>query len=204
MTAAIPGLERSSSGEHLRFSNLEMPRAGVLACYDLGKSEKNMAEDISVVALTTSIVAAYVEKNHLPADQLPALIQTVHGALGSVRDPAEAAPAATKLSPAQIRRSIRPDALISFEDGKGYKQLKRHLTTRGLTPKAYREKWGLPGDYPLVAASYSATRSALAKAAGLGRKPAANPPKPAQPEVTLAKTRIKGKLSLFGRRSDAN
>lgn len=69
-----------------------------------------------------------------------------------------------------VRKSIMPDALVSFEDGKLYKTLKRHLAGRGLTPAAYREKWGLPPDYPMVAPNYSAVRSALARANGLGRK----------------------------------
>lgn len=73
-------------------------------------------------------------------------------------------------SAGDIRASITPDALVSFEDGKHYKTLKRHLAGRGLTPVAYREKWGLPPDYPMVAPNYSAVRSALARANGLGRK----------------------------------
>jgi predicted transcriptional regulator len=84
------------------------------------------------------------------------------------------------LTPAvPVRRSITPDFLISLEDGKRYKTLKRHLAGLGLTPEAYRRKWGLADHYPMVAPNYSATRSALAKAAGLGRKPPA--PEPAAP-----------------------
>ena len=75
-----------------------------------------------------------------------------------------------KATAAEIRRSIRPDALISFEDGKSYKALKRHLTTRGLTVDQYRAKWGLPNNYPTVLPAYSRARSELAKAAGLGQK----------------------------------
>jgi predicted transcriptional regulator len=73
-------------------------------------------------------------------------------------------------SPAQIKASIKPDELVSFEDGKSYKTLRRHLTGYGLTPEQYREKWGLPRDYPVVAPNYSARRSELAKANGLGKK----------------------------------
>lgn len=80
------------------------------------------------------------------------------------------APETAKATPAQIRASVQPDYLVSFEDGRQYKTLKRHLHTHGLTPAAYREKWGLPADYPLTAASYSARRSALAKANGLGKQ----------------------------------
>jgi predicted transcriptional regulator len=76
------------------------------------------------------------------------------------------------VTPAQIRKSIRPDVLVSFEDGKPYRTLKRHLTRFGLTPDSYRAKWGLPPDYPMTAPSYSETRRALAVERGLGRKPA--------------------------------
>ena len=69
-----------------------------------------------------------------------------------------------------IKRSVTPDFLISLEDGKQYKSLKRHLAGRGLTPDQYRDKWGLPRDYPMVAANYAAQRSELAKKIGLGRK----------------------------------
>ncbi len=71
-------------------------------------------------------------------------------------------------SPAEIRKSVRPDGLVSFLDGRSYKTLKRHLTAYVLTPERYRERFGLPADYPLVAAGYAAQRSALAKAIGLG------------------------------------
>ena len=71
---------------------------------------------------------------------------------------------------AQIRASIRPDTIMSFEDGKSYKALRRHLTLRGLTPEAYKAKWGLPVDYPLVSAAYSARRSKISREIGLGQK----------------------------------
>jgi len=81
-----------------------------------------------------------------------------------------------------VKKSITPDHLISLEDGKRYKSLRRHLSTRGLTPEQYREKWGLPRDYPMVAPNYSKQRSELAKSAGLGqmrRKAAEAPAQPA-------------------------
>jgi predicted transcriptional regulator len=68
------------------------------------------------------------------------------------------------------KKAIKPDGIISFEDGKQYKSMKRHLTTRGMTPEQYREKWGLPKDFPMVAPSYAAARSELAKKMGLGQK----------------------------------
>jgi predicted transcriptional regulator len=123
--------------------------------------------------LTTIVVSNYVEANALAANDLADLIHKVRAALGGVSSTVEAAPEAApvrKLTAAQIRKSITPDALISFEDGKSYKTLKRHLTGHGLTPASYREKWGLGQDYPMVAPAYSAARSAMAKSIGLGAK----------------------------------
>ncbi len=123
------------------------------------------------IGLAVEIVAAYVANNSIPPGDLQALITSVHGALVGLSRPADAdAPAVEKLTPAQIRKSITNDNLISFEDGKPYKTLRRHLTLRGLTPEAYREKWGLPRDYPMTAPSYSAQRSELARALGLGQQ----------------------------------
>jgi predicted transcriptional regulator len=119
-----------------------------------------------------SIVSAYVANNALNMSELPALICCVHAALSRLAKGAAAdtpIKASDKATPAQIRRSVTPDALISFIDGKGYKSLKRHLTGRGLNPHSYRERYGLPADYPMVASSYSERRSALAKAIGLGQ-----------------------------------
>lgn len=87
------------------------------------------------------------------------------------REPAKVLePAVAQPTAAQIRKSVQPDKLISFEDGKGYKTLKRHLTIRGLTPAEYRAKWGLPVGYPMVSPEYSERRSQLARDNGLGRK----------------------------------
>lgn len=120
--------------------------------------------------LTAEIVAAYVSQNKLAPSELEALIRSVHGALARLGEtPTEADPV-ERTSPAAIRRSIRPDGLVSFIDGKTYKMLKRHLTTHGLTPDEYRARYGLPADYPLTAPDYSQHRSEVAKAAGLGTK----------------------------------
>ncbi|SDO45085.1 Predicted transcriptional regulator [Methylobacterium phyllostachyos] len=128
----------------------------------------------SSVELAGDIVAAYVSKNPVPTSELPSLIRNVHGAvsrLASSSAPGIDAPAADVEKPtaAQIRKSITPDALISFIDGRPYKTLRRHLTTHGLDPRGYRDRYGLPADYPMVAASYAEMRSALAKSIGLGR-----------------------------------
>jgi predicted transcriptional regulator len=135
-----------------------------------------VADDRTLIELTTEIVGAYVLANSIAASDLPGLIHGVHQALTGAGQPAAAPEEAdVKATPAQIRKSISPDTLISFEDGKPYKSLKRHLSTRGMTPDDYRTKWGLPKDYPMVAPNYSAQRSALAKTLGLGRKAAPAP-----------------------------
>lgn len=121
--------------------------------------------------LTAAIVAAYVEGNRVEASELGALIHNVYASLtqlGQVN--ADTRSQNSKATAAQIRRSLGSDVLISFEDGKPYRMLRRHLTSLGITPAAYRQKWGLAADYPMTAPSYSAARSALAKKAGLGSR----------------------------------
>ncbi|PYE30265.1 MucR family transcriptional regulator [Rhizobium sp. PP-F2F-G38] len=122
------------------------------------------------ITLTARIVAAYVVKHTVPAAQLPDLIHQTWAALGSLGRTAPAPVVPEKPVPAvPIRKSIQPDYLLSLEDGKPYKSLKRHLMNKyGMTPDAYREKWGLPMDYPMVAPDYAAKRSELAKNLGLG------------------------------------
>lgn len=125
------------------------------------------------IELTAEIVSAYVSNNRVQPADLPALVSSVHaaiGGLGKAVGPAE--PSIEKPTPAQIKKSITPDALISFLDGKPYKTLKRHLTKHGLDPASYRERFGLPHDYPLTATRYSEARSSLARTLGLGRKKA--------------------------------
>ena len=119
--------------------------------------------------MTADIVSAYVSNNPVRPADLGELIAAVHQSLKGLSGPAM--PAVEKIekpTPAQIKKSITPDALISFEDGKSYKTLRRHLSLRGLSPEAYRAKHGLPSDYPMAAASYSAQRSELARTIGLG------------------------------------
>src|SRR4051812_49942083 len=115
------------------------------------------------------IVSAYVASNSVRADDLPELIASVHAALTGLDKTAEPAAGIEKPTPAQVRKSITPDALISFVDGKPYKTLKRHLASHGLNPYSYRARYGLPADYPMVAVNYAAQRSELAKSIGLGR-----------------------------------
>lgn len=118
--------------------------------------------------LTAEIVAAYVAQNRLSPSDIGALIRSVHGALISLGKEAPEPESTQKPTAAQIKRSIRQDALISFIDGKPYRLLRRHLRTHGLTPEEYRARFGLPADYPLTAPDYAAKRSEFAKAAGLG------------------------------------
>jgi len=122
-----------------------------------------------VLGLTAQIVSAHVRHNSVAPDALPGLIQDVYRALTSVGQPTALA---AKPEPAvPVKQSIRQDRIICLEDGKGFSMLKRHLMTdHKLTPQQYREKWGLPRDYPMVAPNYAQTRSALAKKIGLGRK----------------------------------
>ncbi|MDR7040478.1 putative transcriptional regulator [Methylobacterium sp. BE186] len=117
-------------------------------------------------------MSAYVANSSLQPVELPALIVRVHAALNILGSKYTAAEAETATMPAtaQVRKSITPDALISFIDGKYYKTLKRHLSTHGLDPYSYRQRYRLPNDYPMVAASYAAQRSGLAKSVGLGRQ----------------------------------
>ena len=136
----------------------------------------------SLLEMTAEIVAAYVGSNTVAANQIPGLISSIHSALANINEPPPAPePETTKKTTAQIRKSITPDALISFEDGKPYKTLKRHLAGRGLTIAEYKSKWGLPNDYPSTAPNYSAQRSALAKQLGLGQGGRGSSEAPAAP-----------------------
>lgn len=125
-----------------------------------------------LVTLAADIVSAYVSNNHVQSADLPKLLTDVHDAIRGVSGGSAPAVEASqpKATAQEIRRSITPDHLISFEDGKSYKTLRRHLTLRGLSPEQYRTKWGLPPDYPMTSASYSEQRSELARALGLGQQ----------------------------------
>lgn len=139
--------------------------------WEITVSETTEAPTNNFIDLTAEIVCAYVSNNHVQPAELTALISSVHSAVAGLSKAAEPAAAESeKLTPAQIRKSITPDALISFLDGKPYKTLKRHLTGHGLDMAAYRTRFGLPSDYPSTSANYSAARSALARDLGLGRK----------------------------------
>jgi predicted transcriptional regulator len=129
-----------------------------------------------VIEMAADIVSAYVAHNSVSANDLPNFIRQVHDALQGIRTGAPETPPAPQAPAVSVRKSISPDFLICLEDGRKFKSLKRHLRTQyNMTPEAYRAKWGLPRDYPMVAPNYAASRSALAKSMGLGqgsRKPA--------------------------------
>ena len=143
------------------------------------------------LALASEIVAAYVANHAIAPADLPNLITTVFRSLGDAGRVGEVAP--ERPQPAvPIRKSVGQDFIVCLEDGKRLKMLRRYLQTRfNMTPAEYRQRWGLPGDYPMVAPAYAERRSALAKQYGLGRKPAAQAAP--EPEPVSAKRRTGGR-----------
>lgn len=135
-------------------------------------NEKNRREEF-LLSLTGSVASAFVAGGRVQAGELPQLIASIHESfaqLGGARHGAGAA--AEKPRPAvDPKKSVHDDFIVCLENGLKFKSLKRHLATLGMTPEEYREKWGLPASYPMVAPAYAAARSALAKSMGLGKKP---------------------------------
>ncbi len=129
------------------------------------------SEHSSVMELTADIVSAYVSNNPIAVGEIPALINQIHSALVRVSS-GTGEVYAEPLKPAvAVKKSVTPDFIVCLEDGKKFKSLKRHLRTQyNVTPEQYREKWGLPPDYPMVAPNYAAARSQLAKQMGLGQQ----------------------------------
>ena len=123
------------------------------------------------IDLTANIVSAYLANNPTPAAEIPGLISQIHAALVRVSTGRTEAPLEPAKPAVSVKKSMTPDYLVCLEDGKRFKSLKRHLRTQyGMTPEQYREKWGLPADYPMVAPNYAVARSKLGKEMGLGRK----------------------------------
>ncbi len=136
----------------------------------------------NLVELAADIVSAFVANNNVTTSDLPGVIASVYASLTKLGGEPEAPPAAPLVPAVPVRKSVTPDAIICLEDGKSFKSLKRHLSSKfGLTPEQYRTKWGLPADYPMVAPAYAEARSALAKSMGLGQQ--------------RTKTALKGKRS---------
>lgn len=127
--------------------------------------------DTPIVALTADIVSAFVNTNKISASDLPGLIKTIHDTLTSIGNGPVAEEAEAQKPFTTIRKSIAADGsyLISLEDGRRFKSMKRYLAGKGMTPDDYRKKWGLPSDYPMVAPTYAQARSNLAKSMGLGQ-----------------------------------
>lgn len=148
-------------------------------------SEESPAADL--LGLTAEIVAAHVSNNPVSLADLPNLIQEVYRTLASVGQPV-AKPQPERPQPAvPVKKSITPEYLVCLEDGKKLKMLKRHLqTSYSLTPDQYRERWGLPPDYPMVAPNYAKHRSSLAKKIGLGTKPRGRPARGSRREAAAA------------------
>ncbi|ESY77457.1 MucR family transcriptional regulator [Mesorhizobium sp. LNHC220B00] len=136
---------------------------------------------MGLLELTADIVAAYVQKkNAVPVAGLPDFLASANSALSGLIEPV--APPPEALTPAvNPKKSVFPDYIVSLEDGRKFKSMKRHLGLLGMTPDQYRAKWGLAKDYPMVAPSYAAQRSALAKSIGLGRKAATKTPRKKAP-----------------------
>jgi predicted transcriptional regulator len=129
------------------------------------------ATSSNLTDLAAGIVSAYVSNNSVLVSDVAKLIGDVHKALSNTHaGTVEATP--EPLTPAvNPKRSVHPDYIVCLEDGKKFKSLKRHLRTHHqMSPEHYREKWGLPHDYPMVARNYAETRSALAKKMGLGQQ----------------------------------
>src|ERR1700753_3621108 len=123
------------------------------------------------IDLTANIVSAYLSNNPTPASEIPNLISQVHSALLRVSSGRSETPAEPAKPAVSLKKSINPDYLVCLEDGKRFKSLKRHLRTQyNITPEQYRDKWGLPADYPMVAPNYAVARSQLAKKMGLGQQ----------------------------------
>jgi len=137
------------------------------------ETSASAADRMDLVELSTEIVCAYVSHNALSPSDVAKFIGDVHTTLTALRS-SETTEPQPEIKPAvPVRKSVAPDFIICLEDGKKFKSLKRHIRTHyDLSPDEYREKWGLPADYPMVAPNYSAVRSRLAKANGLGRKSA--------------------------------
>jgi predicted transcriptional regulator len=155
------------------FCDIDTLPAGVEAAFRFVQGDRKVSERLR--ELVANVASAYFSNAHVPVGEIKGVVAQIADSLSAVAeggpDPAASEDGAPlRPTAAQIRKSVTGERLISFEDGRSYKALKRHLSTRGLTPSAYREKWGLPRDYPMVAPSYSAKRSALAKQIGLGRQ----------------------------------
>jgi predicted transcriptional regulator len=150
--------------------NRDRESAGIIEDFAWGNAMNDKSSN-NYIELTADIVSAYVSNNAVAAGDISSLISQVHSALLRVSN-GQSEVVSEALKPAiAVKKSITPDHLICLEDGKKFKSLKRHLRTQyNMTPEHYREKWGLPADYPMVAPNYAEARSQLAKQMGLGQQ----------------------------------
>jgi predicted transcriptional regulator len=126
--------------------------------------------EFKLIEMTTEIVAAYVAHNVVPTSEIGTLISSTYATLRSIDGDPVVETVKEQVPAVPVKKSIFPDYIICLEDGKRFKSLKRHLrSSYNLSPEAYRAKWGLPADYPMVAPNYATARSLLAKKIGLGR-----------------------------------
>lgn len=128
-----------------------------------------MTDNTDLVEPTVAVVRAYVGNNYVAATDVPGIIRSIYNGLASLK-PTPPVPEVPLIPAVPIKQSITPDYLISLEDGRRYRTLKRHLAVRGMTPAQYRLKWGLPFDYPMTAPNHTRARSELALSMGFGTK----------------------------------
>ena len=148
-----------------------------------------MVDNANLIDATGIIVTAYVSSHNVPGGDLVSIINVVAKALAATNAERNDGAINRPVPRMAISKTITPDALISLEDGRSYRTLKRHLATRGMTPDQYREKWGLPSDYPMVAANYANVRAEMARRMGLGQKRSAPAPLPAPVPIPEPKRR---------------
>jgi predicted transcriptional regulator len=147
---------------------------GYVSTHESRPEQNYMQDKANLTRITAEMVSAFLSNNQVMAQDIPALIRSVHQTVSELQSGVIEAPlsAVTTAKPAvPVKRSVTDEYIVCLEDGLKFKSLKRHLrSSYGLTPEQYRAKWGLPHDYPMVAPKYAEHRSRLAKAIGLGRK----------------------------------
>lgn len=137
---------------------------------DVNRSQDGVHQALHTLAVR--LVKAYLSHNSIPPAGVPPLLARTHAALVALMKPPAAASTPVELpTPAEIHRSIQEDRIVSFIDGRALKTLKRHLAAHGLTPEQYRQRYGLPPDYPMTAPAYATQRSAIARGIQSGREP---------------------------------
>lgn len=174
VSTTLPSAPAAAGATPFEFEQPAIPTDASSALAAISWNETIMADnkisDATFLSLSGVIVAAYVRKNPVPANGIPSVIESVHAALKGLVAGASNGAGPVHKPAVPLKKSVTPDYIVCLEDGRKLKMLKRYLRTRyGLSPEAYRMKWHLPSDYPMVAPEYAARRSAFAKKIGLGR-----------------------------------